>query len=182
MHVILSSILLSVSPGYLYVGRCDGLRLFKLNCSCNYHKQIEGWGGAGSQHLLHWPYPPPLPCMVITEIRKSASPTQKYIPPPDLPHLARPSVNTPLTGGNSGKYFRLQNILESFHHVRIMFRLAVRCFALKSFSFNRSRENKKYFLMLKLLIWKRDKTKNLLLELLTVLHQRWECEESFRSI
>ena len=41
LHVILSSIFLSVSPGYLYVGPRDGLRLFKLKCSNNYHKQIN---------------------------------------------------------------------------------------------------------------------------------------------
>ena len=39
--MIISSILLPVSPGYLYVGLRDGWRLFKLKCSTNYHKQIK---------------------------------------------------------------------------------------------------------------------------------------------
>ena len=150
MHVILSSILLSVSPGYLYVGRCDGLRLFKLKCSGNYHKQIEGLGGRlrifpPLTGLCMLSYPPFLPCMVITEIRKSPVLHKNIYHHLTCPTSLCPSVNTPLTGGNSGKYFRLQNILESFHHVRIMFTLAVRCFALKSFSFNRSLENKNIF-------------------------------------
>ena len=131
MHVILSSIFLSVSPGYLYVGRCDGLRLFELKCSTNYHKQIEGWEGQGwwsrrgiffsfrienisSRSSAEWG----LGCPVWSlPNRKSASLSsavwhKKYIPQPDLPTSHCPLSQYCSDSREFGKIF--QNISKYF--------------------------------------------------------------------